>query len=83
NCITIDQMGLNDSSQLVSEPGARDIWDLKVRIKIVTKASKLQQAGTDGFMIIAPMVTGAINVITIRRIRLWFMGCKQVLLRVL
>nr|GEU73058.1 hypothetical protein [Tanacetum cinerariifolium] len=37
----------------------------QVRIKSVTKALKLQQAGTNGFMIIAPMVTGAINMITI------------------
>ncbi|GJT68038.1 hypothetical protein Tco_1019518 [Tanacetum coccineum] len=38
--------------------------NVKIRIKTVTKASKLQQAGTDGFMIIAAMVTGAINMIS-------------------
>ncbi|GJR39167.1 hypothetical protein Tco_1214851 [Tanacetum coccineum] len=37
--------------------------DVKVRIKTVTKASKLQQPGTDGFMIIAAMVTDKINMI--------------------
>ncbi|GKB49027.1 hypothetical protein Tco_0899780 [Tanacetum coccineum] len=37
--------------------------DVKVRIKTVTKTSKLQQAGTDGFMIIAATVTDAINMI--------------------
>ncbi|GJX73465.1 hypothetical protein Tco_0312060 [Tanacetum coccineum] len=39
-------------------------FDVKVQIKAVTKASKLQQAGTDGFMIIAAMVTDAINMIS-------------------